>query len=57
MRKHLNLFSDIHFDAVPPTQDEIEALAKATTNMIMDPTNTTIAVMLDNNGNAIQFTR
>ena len=51
------LYSDLHFDGEPPTHEEIKALAKATAEMITDPTNTTIAVMLGKNSKVIKFTR
>ena len=52
------MFSDMHFDNVsPPTKRELKALAKATAEYITDPTNTTIAVMLGENGKVIKFTR
>lgn len=51
------LYSDLHFGGEPPTHEEIKALAKATAEMIADPTNTTIAVMLGKNSKVIKFTR
>lgn len=54
----MNLLSDIHFDDTPtPTKEEIKALAEATAEMIADPTNTTIAVMLGKNSKVIKITR
>lgn len=51
------LYSDLHFGGEPPTHEEIKALAQATSEMIADPTNTTIAVMLGKNSKVIKFTR
>lgn len=51
------LYSDLHFGGDPQTHEEIKALAKATAEMITDPTNTTIAVMLEKNSKIIKFTR
>ena len=51
------IFSDIHFDAPLPTKEELKALAKATAESIAGPTNTTIAVMLGENGKVIKITR
>lgn len=51
------LYSDLHFGGEPPTHEEIKALAEATAEMITDPTNTTIAVMLGKDGKPINMTR
>lgn len=51
------LYSDLHFGGEPPTHEEIKALAQATSEMITDPTNTTIAVMLGKDENPINITR
>lgn len=51
------LYSDVHFGGEDPTYEEMKALAKATAEMITDPTNTTIAVMLGKNSKVIKFTR
>ena len=55
--KKEELYSDLHFGGEPPTHEEIKALAKATAEMIADPTNTTIAVMPGKDGNPINITR
>ena len=58
MKKKTDLILDIHFsDALPPTKEEIKALAEATAEMIADPTNTTITVMPGKDGNPINITR
>jgi hypothetical protein len=51
------LYSDLHFGGEPPTHEEIKALAQATSEMIADPTNTTIVVMLGKNSKVIKITR
>lgn len=55
--KKEKLYSDLHFDGEPPTHEEIKALAKATAEMIADPTNTTITVMLGKDGKPVFITR
>ena len=51
------LYSDLHFGGEPPTYEEIKALAEATAEMIVDPTNTTIAVMTGKDGKSVFITR
>ena len=51
------MISDVHFSMQAPTHEEIKALAEAATTMLVNKTNTIIAVMPNKDGKPVFITR